>query len=154
MISTHSGYRVTSLCQFWVISVIWSDVRPAGPGESRSVSPVRSEPDGGWSSLSAGRHRDRGGHTSPGCCHCLLSGDAEQNTNKEQVGAYILRIRTMGHWEIRFYLTVFVSILWSQHKSAPIKLFRSVKCFMFCAGGLELETNLTFLDYISYLSSI
>ena len=25
---------------------------------------------------------------------------------------------------------------------------------MFCAGGLELETNLTFLDYISFLLDI
>ena len=39
-------------------------------------------------------------------------------------------------------------------KSEPLKLFRSAKCFMFCAGGLELETNLTFLDYISFLLDI
>ena len=156
MISTHLGYRVTSLCQFWVISVIWSDVRP-GPGGWEWVS-VRVSGEvgaGGWSALSVGRHRDRGGHASTAWSHCLLSGDKTRNkTQTKSRWELILKIRTTGHWKVRFYLTVFVSMFWSQHKSAPIKLFRSVKCFMFCARGLEHETNLTFLDYISYLSSI
>ena len=154
MIFTHSGYRVTSLCQFWVISVIWSDVRRARAGESgsRSVSPVRSEPEDDLRSVLADTGTEEDTRAQPGVTVCRA--ETRNKTQTKSRWELILKIRTTGHWKIRFYLTVFVSIFWSQHKSAPIKLFRSAKCFMFCAGGLELETNLTFLDYISYLSSI